>query len=239
MSEAVEQRERAWSHQGTRVFRMAMQTFLDANPRKGEIDPPDHNNRQTRPAGRRPQRLMEKDLQMRVATDLPNSGWVALIVTAFGLCWSLSIDGGFQGFDDLHYLEAAQHWLQFGPYFPQDHWASRLPLVLSFTAGLAIWGPNSTALIVPSVIFYLIVVFCCWNLGRLICGPQKAISFILILRHAYGVPYSTSFYPEGLEAASALSMITLALYGMWEREGFVRDVMLVGAGVCGGLAVGS
>ena len=32
MSEAVEQRERAWSHQGTRVLRMAMQTFLDANP---------------------------------------------------------------------------------------------------------------------------------------------------------------------------------------------------------------
>ena len=175
---------------------------------------------------------------MRVATDLPNSGWVALIVTAFGLCWSLSIDGGFQGFDDLHYLEAAQHWLQFGPYIPQDHWASRLPLVLSFTAGLAIWGPDSTALIVPSVIFYLIVVFCCWNLGRLICGPQKAISFILILvatPMVFRIP--TSFYPEGLEAASALSMITLALYGMWEREGFVRDVMLVGAGVCGGLAL--
>src|SRR5260370_17687719 len=80
------------------------------------------------------------------------------LIGVVSLCWGLAVNGGFQGYDDLHYVQAAQNWLQNGPSLPTEHWSGRLPFVLLLVVTMKLLGVNSPALIVVIRLLFLVVI---------------------------------------------------------------------------------
>src|SRR5260370_42347763 len=89
------------------------------------------------------------------------------LIGVVSLCWGLALNGGFQGYDDLHYVQAAQNWLQNGPSLPTEHWSGRLPFVLLLVVSMKLLGVNSAALIVVNSLLLLIVIGTAWLIARL------------------------------------------------------------------------
>jgi 4-amino-4-deoxy-L-arabinose transferase-like glycosyltransferase len=124
------------------------------------------------------------------------------LIGVVSLCWGLALNGGFQGYDDLHYLQAAQNWLQNGPSLPTEHWAGRLPFVLLLVVGMKLFGVNSSALIVVNSLLLLIVIGTTWWIARLKFDSRSAI-FAALLAGATPLFFRLpqTFYPEALEVA--------------------------------------
>lgn len=147
---------------------------------------------------------------------------------------------GFQGWDDLEYLLAAERWLREGVHARANHWANRLPYVLSFAAAFRLFGTSEAALVALHTLPFVTVALTAWGLARIAFGEAEhgrraplwglavALSTPLLFR------FPTTFYPEALEIALAGLCLLLVLS---RPVGDRRAARLVLAGLLGGMAV--
>jgi 4-amino-4-deoxy-L-arabinose transferase-like glycosyltransferase len=169
-----------------------------------------------------------------IRLELPLVGLIALVA----LCFGLTIHGGFQGYDDLHYFQAAQNWLRDGPSLPTDHWSGRLPYVFLLAISIKFFGPNAAALTVVNSVLFLIVVGTSWWIARLKFGSRSAV-FAALLTAATPLFFRMpqTFYPEALETALFGLQIGLVIIAM-RSSSFRRSLaILLGAGLLGGAAL--
>jgi 4-amino-4-deoxy-L-arabinose transferase-like glycosyltransferase len=166
--------------------------------------------------------------------EFPLVGLVALA----SLCWGITFGGGFQGWDDLHYVETAQNWLHNGPSLPTDHWSGRLPYVLLLTASMMFFGFSTIALIVPNSILFLIVIATSWWIARLKFGPRGGMfSALLAATTPLFFRFPETFYPEALETSLCGIGIILVILALRETTTGKGSAILFGAGLVGGVAL--
>jgi 4-amino-4-deoxy-L-arabinose transferase-like glycosyltransferase len=175
--------------------------------------------------------LVKPPISDSIKLELLCVGLVALI----SLCWALAIDGGFQGWDDLHYVQAAQNWLHNGPSLPTDHWGGRLPYVLLLTLGMMLFGAKIAALVVPNSLLFLIVIGTSWWIARLKFGPRSGFFAAVI---AAATPlffrFPQTFYPEALETAIFGIEMVLVIIAIRRPTAGKTIAILFGAGLIGG-----
>jgi 4-amino-4-deoxy-L-arabinose transferase-like glycosyltransferase len=169
-----------------------------------------------------------------VRLELPLIG----LIGAVSLCWGLSINGGFQGYDDLHYVQAAQNWLHNGPSLPTDHWSGRLPYVLLLVISIKLFGVNSAALVAVNSLLLLIIIGTSWWIARLKFDSRSAL-FAAILAGATPLFFRLpqTFYPEALEVALFGLELGLVIIAMRSSTARRAAAILVGAGLLGGIAL--
>jgi 4-amino-4-deoxy-L-arabinose transferase-like glycosyltransferase len=160
------------------------------------------------------------------------------LIGVVSLCWGLALNGGFQGYDDLHYVQAAQNWLQNGPSLPTEHWAGRLPFVLLLVVSMKLFGVNSAALIVVNSLLLLIVIGTTWWIARLKFDSRSAI-FAALLAGATPLFFRLpqTFYPEALEVALFGLEFGLVIIALRSPSLQRATAILVGAGLLGGVAL--
>jgi hypothetical protein len=169
-----------------------------------------------------------------IKLELPLVGLAALV----SLCCALAIDGGFQGWDDLHYYQAAQNWLHNGPSLPTDHWSGRLPYVLLLVVSIMLFGANTAALVVPNSMLFLVVIGASWWIARLKFGPRSGV-FAALLTAATPLffRFPQTFYPEALETALfglEIVLVIIAIRSLTDGRGIA---ILLTAGLIGGTAL--
>jgi 4-amino-4-deoxy-L-arabinose transferase-like glycosyltransferase len=177
-----------------------------------------------------------------VKSPIPDTSRLELslvgLVALLSLCWALVTGGGFQGWDDLHYVQAAQNWLYNGATLPTDHWSGRLPYVLLLTIGMMLFGNNSAALVVPNSLLFLIVIGTSWWIARLTFSPRSAVfAAILAATTPQIFRFPQTFYPEALETALCgfeIALVIIAIRSPSARRGIV---ILFTAGLVGGTAL--
>jgi 4-amino-4-deoxy-L-arabinose transferase-like glycosyltransferase len=174
----------------------------------------------------------------------PISGTIRLefgllgLVAFVSLCWALVTGGGFQGWDDLHYVQAAENWLYNGPALPTDHWGGRLPYVLLLAVGMMLFGANSAALVVPNSILFLIVIGTSWWIARLKFGPRSAVfAAILAATTPQFFRFPQTFYPEAFETAACGLEIALVIIAIRSPTSGKGMAILFAAGLVGGTAL--
>jgi len=177
-----------------------------------------------------------QSLRWRAGHTLAARGRLA-ILCATALLVSLALPWGFAGWDDLHYLQAAQRWLAIGVHVPADHWATRLPYVLTIALSLRLFGLSVLALSVPNSVCFLLILVLLWRIGDRIFGERAAFwtafaaaSTPLLLR------MPSTFYPEVMEVAlgaGATALVLAALRTARAPAGW----LLFAAGLAGGLSI--
>jgi 4-amino-4-deoxy-L-arabinose transferase-like glycosyltransferase len=169
-----------------------------------------------------------------VRLELPLIGLIGVV----SLCWGLSINGGFQGYDDLHYFQAAQNWLHNGPSLPTDHWGGRLPYVLLLVISIKLFGVNLAALVVVNSLLLLIIIGTSWWIARLKFDSRSAL-FAALLAAATPLFFRSpqTFYPEALEVALFGLELGLVIVAMRSPTARRAPAILVGAGLLGGIAL--
>jgi 4-amino-4-deoxy-L-arabinose transferase-like glycosyltransferase len=154
------------------------------------------------------------------------------------LCWGLGINGGFQGYDDLRYIQAAQNWLQNGLSLPTDHWSGRLPYVLLLVVSMKLFGVNSTALVVVNSLLYLVLVGTSWWIAKLRFDSRSGVFAALLVAVTplfFRMPQT--FYPEALEVALFGLEFGLILTALSSPSVRRTVAILVGAGLLGGIGL--
>lgn len=161
----------------------------------------------------------------------------------FGIAAAASIilfPVGFQGWDDLEYLVAAERWLREGAHAGANHWANRVPYVLSFAAAFRLLGTSEAALVALHTLLFAAVALTAWGLARIafaaadhgrrapLCALAVTLGTPLLFR------FPTTFYPEALEIALAGLCLLLVLSRPLGKR---RAARLVLAGLLGGMAV--
>jgi 4-amino-4-deoxy-L-arabinose transferase-like glycosyltransferase len=145
---------------------------------------------------------------------------------------------GFQGLDDLHYLQAAERMASGAVYVPGDHWEARLPYVALLAAGLRGFGVTQTALVAPGAAVLLALLLGCAALGRKVLPAGGALWAVAVPAATPLLLRSPSvFYPDALEAALAVAGIALALWAFDRPGGWARTATLFAAGLLMGGAV--
>ncbi|WP_428376690.1 ArnT family glycosyltransferase [Lichenicoccus sp.] len=177
----------------------------------------------------------------------------AIILCIAAVSASLAMPAGFAGWDDLHYVQAAQRWLTEGVNVPANHWGTRLPYVVTLAASLRVFGLSDLALTVPNTILFGIMLLLLWRIGASLSGARTAFCTSLVAAATplfFRMP--TNYYPEVMEivfAAGATVLTLSALAAGRERPGPVmaaaatrppgssRAIRLLAAGLCGGVGI--
>ena len=146
---------------------------------------------------------------------------------------------GFRGYDDLHYLEAAQGWVANGATAPENHWAARLPYVLALAASIKLFGISALALMIPNAAMFLVILVCGFLVTRKAAGAAQANWTIVALATTpFFFRMPTSYYPESMEVALSACTILLALTALWSSARSAnRALLLLIAGLVGGIAI--
>jgi hypothetical protein len=152
---------------------------------------------------------------------------------------SLALPTGFQGWDDFHYLVAAERFLSPGHYIPTDHWGARIPYVGLIAAAISVMGETQTALTVLNSAIFILASMSLWALARLatdripaILATFAAVSTPLFFR----IP--TTYYVESAEISSSTISVLLAFLALWNSPaGRTHSLLLVASGLIGGLTL--
>lgn len=86
----------------------------------------------------------------------PSVGGLALLVAmalAITIGWT-----GFMASDDSLYFVGADRWLREPPFAGDNHWTTRLPLLWSFAAMLAVFGRNFIAFAATALLWYGVLI---------------------------------------------------------------------------------
>src|ERR1700712_5203061 len=109
---------------------------------------------------------------------VPPSALIALCVVS--VCISLALPVGFSGWDDLHYVEAAQRWLDTGVKVPTNHWGTRLPYVATIAASIGLFRLSSLSLAVPNPILFVVILLLLWHIARQVFDAPAAFCSALV-----------------------------------------------------------
>ncbi len=167
---------------------------------------------------------------------LPPASLVLLIVVC--LCASFLLPAGFAGWDDLHYVRAAQRWLVEGINLPADHWATRLPYVLAIAAGIRLFGLSDFALMVPNTLLFVVLLLLLWWIGRHVFDARAALCTAFVAAATplfFRMP--TTYYPEVMETVCATGATALTLTALRHSSGRTAAILLLAAGLLGGSGI--
>ena len=163
---------------------------------------------------------------------------VALLIFVVVFLAAALLEVGFSGADDYRYLLAAERWADEGPHAGANHWANRIPYVLSMVGAFAIFGTTDLALNVLHGVMVFTLAFTAWKLALLSFVKREAALFSLLA--VLGAPVlmrmTTYFYPEVMEIV-LLAITTLMVFQRQRWEGRRRVLLLLAAGIAGGLAM--
>lgn len=168
---------------------------------------------------------------------------LGLLLVPFAAAAGLSVllfPVGFQGWDDLEYLRAAERWLREGAHAGANHWANRLPYVLAFAGAFRLFGVSEAALVALHTALFAAVALVAWGLARAAFGTDRRgeraalLSLGVTLATPLFFRFPTTYYPEALEIALA-GLCLLLVLSCGDPE--MRPGRLVLAGMLGGLAV--
>jgi 4-amino-4-deoxy-L-arabinose transferase-like glycosyltransferase len=166
--------------------------------------------------------------------EFPMVGAIAVAT----ICWALALNGGFQGYDDLHYVEAAENWLRDGASLPTDHWSGRLPYVLLLALSIKLLGLSSSALVVVNSALLVALIFATAWLGRLVLDSRGAMLACGLLASTplfFRAPQT--FYPEALETALFAVGFGLTIVAIRKEIVSRSIILLFFAGLLGGTAL--
>ncbi|WP_341328913.1 glycosyltransferase family 39 protein [Methylotuvimicrobium sp. KM2] len=120
---------------------------------------------------------------------------------------------GYQGFeDDTNYLIAANGWLQNPPFIAENHWQTRLPLILTISTSIALLGQSEFSVSLGASIFYLaLIVVLVYTVKSLIDQRTALVFGTLIATSPLLAIYGTTLYPEIYELFFAMAGVSLFL----------------------------
>ena len=161
-----------------------------------------------------------------------------LLLACVSICISLALPAGFAGWDDLHYVQAAQRWLAVGVHVPVNHWATRLPYVLTLAASMRLFGLTVLALTVPNTILFALLLLLLWRVADQVYGGAAAFcAAVVVVTTPLFVRMPTTYYPEVMEAMCAAGATTLVLSALPRPDLRRRAWLLLAAGLCGGCGI--
>lgn len=170
----------------------------------------------------------------RISDDLPA---IALILIAVA-CAAAFLEVGFTGADDYRYLIAAERWMNEGVHTGADHWANRLPYVFALVAAYSTLGTNELALYVLHGTLTAILAFIAWKIAWWAFKDRKSAWFglLMFLSTPLLLRQTTYSRPEVMEIG-ALALTSLLVLGRHRWNGTERAIVLIAAGIIGGVAV--
>ncbi len=161
-----------------------------------------------------------------------------LLLAGAAICISLALPAGFAGWDDLHYVQAAQSWLARGVHVPANHWGTRLPYVLTLAASMRLFGLTVLALTVPNTILFTLLLLLLWRIADQVYGGVTAFcAALIVVTTPLFVRMPTTSYPEVMEAMCAAGATTLVLSALPKPGLRGRAGLLLAAGLCGGCGI--
>ncbi len=161
-----------------------------------------------------------------------------LLLACVAICISLALPSGFAGWDDLHYVRAAQSWLTLGVHVPANHWGTRLPYVLTLAASMRLFGLTVLALTVPNTILFAMLLLLLWRIADQVYGGVAAFcTALVVVTTPLFVRMPTTYYPEVMEAMYAAGATTLVLSALPRASLRGRAWLLLAAGLCGGCGI--
>ena len=167
---------------------------------------------------------------------VPPVGLLLLACVSIGI--SLALPAGFAGWDDLHYVRAAQGWLALGPHVPANHWGTRLPYVLTLAASMRLFGLTVLALTVPNTILFVLLLLLLWRIADQVYGGAAAFcAALVVVTTPLFVRMPTTYYPEVMEATCAAGATALVLSALRRPDLRPRAWLLIAAGLCGGCGI--
>ncbi len=177
-----------------------------------------------------------RSLNARDGARVPPAG--LLLLACISICISLALPAGFAGWDDLHYVQAAQSWLAVGVHVPANHWGTRLPYVLTLAASMRLFGLTVLALTVPNTILFALLLLLLWRIADQVHGGAAAFcTALVVVTTPLFVRMPTTYYPEVMEAMCAAGATTLVLSALPKPELRRRAWLLIAAGLCGGCGI--
>lgn len=181
---------------------------------------------------------MQNKVDCRVIPPFARGQYVLVLIVAVIMVTALLLPTGFTGTDDYRYLIAAERWLNEGVHTGANHWANRLPYVLSLVASFAVFGETMLALTIVNAAFFAICCYATWHIGCHAFADSRAALFgvLIILSTPLLIRQPTYFYPEVAEMAFlAITALIVIVRRRWITK--QRIVMLLLAGFVGGLAM--
>ena len=170
-------------------------------------------------------------------TQRVKNNWEILAFSVLVLLISVVFFVGYQGMDDFHYVNAADHWLDSGPFIGENHWHNRLPLVLSIALSFQIFGKSELSLVLPNIlIFYIFVVFYWLNVRSLFGRAVSNIASLLLITTPLFSTYLTIGYPVIIETCFVVAAFMLFLRIAFEEIGVHEIALPVLAGALLGIA---
>ena len=180
-----------------------------------------------------PQREVSTPQQpaVRYALQAAAASLVVLILA------TLVLPFGYAAFDDREYVDAALRWTEEGPHAAANHWAARLPYVLTLAAGFRLLGAQETVLVILHSLLFGLILVVAWSLGRQAFGARTAFFSVLVALGTLMVARLPTRY--GIEPMEmALTGLTCVLVlGAWDALLQRRMMVLFLAGIIGGLAL--
>ncbi len=179
---------------------------------------------------------VQRALAGRDGARVPPAG--LLLLAGVSICISLALPAGFAGWDDLHYVRAAQSWLAVGVHVPANHWGTRLPYVLTLAASMRLFGLTVLALTVPNTILFVLLLLLLWRIADQVYGGAAAFcAALVVVTTPLFVRMPTTYYPEVMEATCAAGATALVLSALPRPSLRGRAWLLVAAGLCGGCGI--
>lgn len=119
---------------------------------------------------------------------------------------------GFYGYDDWEYSEAANQWLSKGLFLGETHWALRHLHVLPIAASYALFGFGEFQLLLPTVIYFLLLLFVVYHFLNQVAGRKVAlISCLVLISTPIMVLTTTMTRPDITEAF----LVILSIFLFW------------------------
>ena len=122
---------------------------------------------------------------------------------------------GYQGMDDLHYVEAVNGWLHDAPFMGQNHWHNRLPHVLSIAGSFSVFGPSEIALVLPNIMVQTVFTLFLWAWLRSAFDETTALfGGLLFATLPLFLTYQTIAYPLIFETAFVCSAYMIMVHAI-------------------------
>ena len=157
---------------------------------------------------------------------------------ALAMCAALALWLGWIGFiasDDALYYQGALRWLTDPPFAGDNHWSTRFPLTLTFTAFIALLGKGYAAFAATALVFYAAAVAITGMAAARVGGERAGwIAALLTATLPVIVGHATTVSVDLVEASALVLGATLLGDALGDRHRMAKGLA---AGVALGVAM--